>query len=185
MYKDDNRLNSYIAPNELHSYTLGESSNPNLDIFYAGAEWERLMLECVKPAVPDFKWGHATDGTKDKDGYCIVTVKVLLRWLVYTLLNLIESLGLNLHWQFDIQSLMRSLSINILPRTFHRVSIQNFGHYPEQLLSLNWGEVAHASTCIHRDYLQGHKSSAICRKSPILRQIGRYTHRYLLLVFRL
>ena len=40
------------------------------------AEYEDLVLKQIIPAVPDFKWGHATDASKDDDGYSIVTVTV-------------------------------------------------------------------------------------------------------------
>lgn len=39
-------------------------------------EYIGLMADIVLPAIPDFKWGHATNGEVDRDGYCIVTVKV-------------------------------------------------------------------------------------------------------------
>ncbi|KAL3138904.1 hypothetical protein ABBQ32_005726 [Trebouxia sp. C0010 RCD-2024] len=43
---------------------------------YNKSEWINLMANHVVPAVPDFKWGHSTDGSKDEDGYSIVTVQV-------------------------------------------------------------------------------------------------------------
>ena len=43
---------------------------------YNKSEWINLFSNHVLPAVPDYKWGHATDGTKDADGYSIVTVQV-------------------------------------------------------------------------------------------------------------
>ena len=55
---------------------------------YNKSEWINLVANHVVPAVPDFKWGHATDGSKDDDGYSIVTVQVTLcsclqnMWLV-------------------------------------------------------------------------------------------------------
>lgn len=45
---------------------------------YNKSEWINLMANHVVPAVPDFKWGHSTDGSKDDDGYSIVTVQVTL-----------------------------------------------------------------------------------------------------------
>lgn len=55
---------------------------------YNKSEWINLVANHVVPAVPDFKWGHATDGSKDDDGYSVVTVQVTLcrrlqnTWLV-------------------------------------------------------------------------------------------------------
>lgn len=42
---------------------------------YNKSEWMNLMANHVVPAVPDFKWNHSTDGSKDQDGYSIVTVQ--------------------------------------------------------------------------------------------------------------
>lgn len=45
---------------------------------YNKSEWVNLVANHVIPAVPDFKWGHDTDGSKDDDGYSVVTVQVTL-----------------------------------------------------------------------------------------------------------
>ena len=45
---------------------------------YNKSEWINLMANHVVPAVPDYNWGHSTDGSKDEDGYSIVTVQVTL-----------------------------------------------------------------------------------------------------------
>lgn len=42
---------------------------------YNKSEWVNLVANHVIPAVPDFKWGHDTDGSKDDDGYSVVTVQ--------------------------------------------------------------------------------------------------------------
>lgn len=42
---------------------------------YNKSEWINVLTNHVIPAVPDYKWCHATDATKDKDGYCIVKVQ--------------------------------------------------------------------------------------------------------------
>lgn len=49
---------------------------------YNKSEWINLFANHVLPAVPDYKWGHSTDGTKDADGYSIVTVQVRPECLV-------------------------------------------------------------------------------------------------------
>lgn len=41
---------------------------------YSKAEYLAVLCDCVLPAVPDFRWGAATNGEVDKDGYAIVTV---------------------------------------------------------------------------------------------------------------
>lgn len=33
-----------------------------------------MLCDCVLPAVPDFRWGAATNAETDNDGYAIVTV---------------------------------------------------------------------------------------------------------------
>ena len=43
---------------------------------YNKSEWINLVTNHVVPAIPNFKWGHATDGSKDVDGYSVVTVQV-------------------------------------------------------------------------------------------------------------
>ena len=43
---------------------------------YNKSEWINVLTNHVVPAIPDYKWCHATDATKDKDGYCLVTVQV-------------------------------------------------------------------------------------------------------------
>ena len=43
---------------------------------YNKSEWVNLFANHVVPAVPDYKWHHSTDGSKDVDGYSIVTVQV-------------------------------------------------------------------------------------------------------------
>lgn len=49
-----------------------------------------LVANHVIPAVPDFKWGHDTDGSKDGDGYSVVTVQVNLKHMaIVKLLSLI------------------------------------------------------------------------------------------------
>ena len=53
---------------------------------YNKSEWINLLVNHVVPAVPDYNWCHATDATKDKDGYCIVKVKVLRSAKMYLLL---------------------------------------------------------------------------------------------------
>ncbi|KAK9917218.1 hypothetical protein WJX75_001950 [Coccomyxa subellipsoidea] len=42
---------------------------------YSKSEWITLILDHTIPAIPDFQWGHATDGAKDDDGYSIVIVQ--------------------------------------------------------------------------------------------------------------
>lgn len=42
---------------------------------YNKSEWINVLTNHVVPAIPDFKWCHATDATKDKDGYCLVKVQ--------------------------------------------------------------------------------------------------------------
>jgi hypothetical protein len=42
------------------------------------ADYIKLLCDCVLPAVPDFSWGHASNGEVDRDGYCIVTVQVMM-----------------------------------------------------------------------------------------------------------
>ena len=48
---------------------------------YNKSEWINVLTNHVIPAVPDYKWCHATDATKDKDGYCIVKVQVRI-WVL-------------------------------------------------------------------------------------------------------
>ncbi len=43
---------------------------------YNKSEWINVLTNHVVPAIPNYKWCHATDATKDKDGYCLVTVQV-------------------------------------------------------------------------------------------------------------
>jgi len=43
---------------------------------YNKSEWINVLTNHVVPAIPDYKWCHATDATKDKDGYCLVKVQV-------------------------------------------------------------------------------------------------------------
>eukprot|EP00775_Hariotina_reticulata_P011891 gene11891-12035_t len=42
---------------------------------YSKSDYIKLLCDCVLPAVPDFSWGHASNGEVDRDGYCIVTVQ--------------------------------------------------------------------------------------------------------------
>lgn len=42
---------------------------------YNKQEYINTMTKLILPAVPDFTWGHLTNGDVDDDGYCIVTVK--------------------------------------------------------------------------------------------------------------
>ncbi|KAK9837688.1 hypothetical protein WJX74_003010 [Apatococcus lobatus] len=42
---------------------------------YGKADYTKLMTDMVKPAIPNFSWGHATSGDKSDDGYSIVTVQ--------------------------------------------------------------------------------------------------------------
>ena len=43
---------------------------------YNKSEWINVLTNHVVPAIPNYKWCHATDATKDKDGYCLVKVQV-------------------------------------------------------------------------------------------------------------
>lgn len=45
---------------------------------YNKSEWVNLVTNHVVPAIPNFNWGHKTDGSKDDDGYSVVTVQVRL-----------------------------------------------------------------------------------------------------------
>ena len=45
---------------------------------YNKSEWINLVSNHVVPAIPNFKWGHTTDGSKDDDGYSVVTVQVTI-----------------------------------------------------------------------------------------------------------
>ncbi|CAL5223759.1 g6322 [Coccomyxa viridis] len=55
-------------------FELVDTTEPNRK--YSKQDWKRLMLDHVIPAIPDFSWSHATDGTKDeKDGFSTVVVK--------------------------------------------------------------------------------------------------------------
>ena len=40
------------------------------------AEWIEALADRIAPAVPDFKWGASTDGSKDDAGWSLVTVQV-------------------------------------------------------------------------------------------------------------
>lgn len=40
------------------------------------ADYIRMVCDVTLPAIPDFKWAHATNGDVDNDGWCIVTVQV-------------------------------------------------------------------------------------------------------------
>jgi hypothetical protein len=42
---------------------------------FSKEDWVGLLVDYVKPSIPDFNWGHATDGSKDDEGYSIVTVQ--------------------------------------------------------------------------------------------------------------
>ncbi|KAK9815232.1 hypothetical protein WJX72_000391 [[Myrmecia] bisecta] len=42
---------------------------------YNKQQWKDLLLKYTLPAIPDFNFTHATDGSKDDEGYCIVTVQ--------------------------------------------------------------------------------------------------------------
>ncbi|CAK0739616.1 hypothetical protein CVIRNUC_001181 [Coccomyxa viridis] len=56
------------------TFELVDTSEPSKK--FTKQDWKRLVLDHVIPAIPDFSWTHATDGTKDeKDGYSIVVVK--------------------------------------------------------------------------------------------------------------
>ena len=48
---------------------------------YNKSEWVNLVTNHVVPAIPNFNWGHKTDGSKDDDGYSVVTVQVQLQLL--------------------------------------------------------------------------------------------------------
>eukprot|EP00878_Enallax_costatus_P014292 GHUV01014950.1.p1 GENE.GHUV01014950.1~~GHUV01014950.1.p1 ORF type:complete len:200 (+),score=42.51 GHUV01014950.1:361-960(+) len=39
------------------------------------ADYIKMVCDVTLPAIPDFKWGHATNGDVDNDGWCIVTVQ--------------------------------------------------------------------------------------------------------------
>lgn len=41
---------------------------------YSKQEYLAVLCDCVLPAVPDFRWGAATNAETDNDGYAIVTV---------------------------------------------------------------------------------------------------------------
>jgi len=41
---------------------------------YSKEEYLAVLCDCVLPAVPDFRWGAATNAETDNDGYAIVTV---------------------------------------------------------------------------------------------------------------
>lgn len=38
-------------------------------------DYIKMVCDVTLPAIPDFKWGHATNGEVDADGWCIVTVQ--------------------------------------------------------------------------------------------------------------
>jgi hypothetical protein len=42
----------------------------------ARSDYIDVISKVVVPAIPDFAWGHLTNGDVDDDGFCIVTVKV-------------------------------------------------------------------------------------------------------------
>eukprot|EP00877_Chromochloris_zofingiensis_P000454 jgi/Chrzof1/10409/UNPLg00333.t1 len=54
------------------TFVMGEEGHARR---FSKKEYIGLMADIVLPAIPDFKWGHATNGEVDRDGYCIVTVK--------------------------------------------------------------------------------------------------------------
>lgn len=73
---------------------------------YNKSEWVNLVTNHVIPAIPNFKWGHATDGSKDDDGYSVVTVQVILSSCLKTLgyhRRLFVSLSLAFRQQENIQ----------------------------------------------------------------------------------
>lgn len=41
---------------------------------YSKQDYLAVLCDCVLPAVPDFRWGAATNAETDNDGYAIVTV---------------------------------------------------------------------------------------------------------------
>lgn len=45
---------------------------------YNKSEFVNLLCNHVVPAIPDFNWGHSTDGAADKEGYALVTCQVNL-----------------------------------------------------------------------------------------------------------
>eukprot|EP00879_Flechtneria_rotunda_P002030 GHRR01002208.1.p1 GENE.GHRR01002208.1~~GHRR01002208.1.p1 ORF type:complete len:219 (+),score=53.00 GHRR01002208.1:118-774(+) len=53
-------------------FVMGEEGHSRK---FSKAEYVALLCDFVTPAIPDFKWGHATSGDLDRDGFCIVTVQ--------------------------------------------------------------------------------------------------------------
>ena len=43
---------------------------------YNKSEFVNLLCNHIVPAIPDFDWGHSTDGAADKEGYAQVTCQV-------------------------------------------------------------------------------------------------------------
>jgi hypothetical protein len=60
----------------LPALSPSETPGPPCPAPLSPADWKSFMLDCVLPAIPDFTWSAATDGTVDRDGYAIVVVKV-------------------------------------------------------------------------------------------------------------
>ena len=50
--------------------------SPQLTEVIISAEWIEILADRIAPAVPDFKWGASTDGSKDDAGWSLVAVQV-------------------------------------------------------------------------------------------------------------
>ena len=101
---------------------------------YNKSEWINVLTNHVVPAIPDFKWCHATDATKDKDGYCLVKVQVQ-----HLPLHLCCPCMSAAHARVCVSSCVRSLPIV-------RSCLQATGHHTGKPLRIPGSEMAKVIT---------------------------------------
>jgi len=68
----DNLTNEGLEAIMSENFKMGEEGYSRV---FTKKDYIGLMAGSVLPAIPDFKWAHATNGEVDRDGYCIVTVQ--------------------------------------------------------------------------------------------------------------
>lgn len=74
MYYGDNGTPSRQKLQEVLSdnFKMGEEGFTRK---FSKDDYIRMVCDVTLPAIPDFKWGHATNGDVDDDGFCIVAVQ--------------------------------------------------------------------------------------------------------------